>query len=85
MAATKHKTNNRKRSDRGLVKPASRVRVAFASGSGEYTYLTEGINLKIGDIVEVPGNFVNPHPRKAEVTGLGSDYDGPCKSIIRKV
>lgn len=51
-----------------------------------YTYSCQGINPKVGDTVELPHPFVSGATFWADVIALGrGDYDGPCRSIIRKV
>jgi hypothetical protein len=38
-----------------------------------------------GDKVEIPGNQVQTSGGSAEVVALGSDYQGPMKSIVRVI
>lgn len=54
----------------------------------KYTYETD-LDLSIGDTVEIPTAswLVDAigYTWEGEVTSLGSDYDGYCEEVIRKV
>lgn len=41
--------------------------------------------LAVGDRVEIPGNQVQVSGGSATVVKLGSDYQGPMKSIVRVI
>lgn len=41
--------------------------------------------LRVGDVVEVPGNWLFPGRRKEPVTNLGTTYDGFLQDVLRLV
>lgn len=49
-------------------------------GARAYTYRTAE-PVALGDIVEVPGNWLSASPQEATVIAFGSDYDGPVSPI----
>lgn len=50
------------------------------------TYSCQGINLRVGDTVELPPTYWMEAPWRAKVIALGrGNYEGPCHSVIRKV
>lgn len=54
------------------------------TGPRLYTYFTTW-EVRPGDIVRVPGNWVNPNAHEATVVHLGSDYDGDVTSVLSVV
>ena len=66
------------------------VRVEILGAWRPYTYAWEfdpeegGQPLKVGDRVELPPNQVQDEG-SGMVVGLGSDYDGPMKNIVRVI
>jgi hypothetical protein len=67
------------------------VRVQILGAPREYTYQWEfdvargEMPLGVGDRVEIPPNQVQEDGASATVCGLGSDYTGPMKSIVRRI
>lgn len=67
------------------------VQVKILGSYRKYTYgwvynpLEGGRALTIGDKVEIPPNQVQAEGSSATVVELGSDYDGPMKSIVRVI
>lgn len=67
------------------------VQVQILGAPRKYTYgwvfnpLEGGGALRVGDRVEIPPNQVQAEGSSATVVALGSDYDGPMKSIVRKI
>lgn len=67
------------------------VQVRIEGAVRNYTYgwvwdpETGGQPLKIGDKVEIPPNQVQEEGAAATVVALGSDYNGPMKSIVRVI
>lgn len=49
-----------------------------------YTYAAPD-HVKVGYVVEVPGNAINAHPQEATIVALTSTYVGPVKPITRIV
>jgi hypothetical protein len=49
--------------------------------NGQYTYLTGGFDVKVGDTVIVPSSFKGSE-WQGTVTAIGSKYDGDCKTIL---
>lgn len=39
--------------------------------------------VSVGDVVLVPGTWLNPHPQEATVVALGSEYAGPTASVVQ--
>lgn len=49
---------------------------------GDYAYLAPtGRVLTVGAEVLLPGNWFDPKPRWAKVTGMGTSYDGPLVEV----
>lgn len=67
------------------------VQVQILGAARKYTYgwvfdpLAGGEPLKVGDQVTIPPNQVQAEETSAKVVELGSDYNGPMKSIVRKL
>jgi hypothetical protein len=50
--------------------------------NGQYTYLTGGFDVKVGDTVLLPSYYSNRDSWEAVVTAVGIKYDGDCKTIL---
>ena len=67
------------------------VQVKIEGAFRHYTYgwvydpLAGGRPLAVGDKVEIPPNQVQEEGSAATVVKLGSDYNGPMKSIVRVI
>jgi hypothetical protein len=67
------------------------VQVEILGSKRRYTYgwvynpLDGERPLAIGDKVEIPGNQVQVSGGSATVVQLGSDYQGPMKSLVRVI
>jgi hypothetical protein len=49
---------------------------------GRYAYLWDGDQpLRLGDICQLPANWLIPRPTQAAVTGFGTDYDGRLTKV----
>ena len=72
-----------------MVVQQVKVRVAFDKGGMAYTYEWPDwwrSSPEVGDVVEVPPNWAFPEGgRVGTVVGIGSDYDGPLATLVRKV
>lgn len=66
-----------------------KVRVAFDTGGRVYTYEWPDwwrSSPEVGDVVETPPSAAFPEGgRVATVLGIGSDYDGPLVTLVRKM
>jgi hypothetical protein len=68
-----------------------RVQVRFEDGPRLYTYswfyVPElGQNpLSVGDWVVTPANWRVDTEGRAEVMALGSDWTGPCRTLVRRI
>lgn len=49
-----------------------------------YRWTGDG-DLRAGDLVLVPGNWLDPQARTCQVTAIGSSYEGEIHDIIRRV
>lgn len=53
---------------------------------GRYAYRWRGAEpLKLGDRVQLPGNWVSPDGWEATVTGFGTTYQGSIEAVVRLV
>jgi hypothetical protein len=50
-----------------------------------FTYETGGLDVQVGDVVELPSPFTPGETIHGTVTELGSTYKGICRQIIRVV
>ena len=50
-------------------------------GGKHYTYDSGGFTVAVGDIVALPPGGYRDSPMQGRVVALGSDYDGPLKTI----
>jgi len=70
---------------RAVMKPVTykdRVQVTVVGAKRDYTYLKGVLDLKVGDLVEVPLRTMNV---LGTVSAVESEYAGVCRSVIRRV
>ena len=58
------------------------IQVEYVEGGCRYTYRADGLGVKVGDLVYIPGSWVSSGRRQlVKVVELGSDYTGEVKSV----